>query len=96
MNAVPRADVPKRKGSPFFRRAKRSSLPDQNLARQGLITHLAFALLGGRDPALAFLNSFHSRLGARPLDLAGDSLGGFSSVRGEVLRLASAAKGQSL
>ncbi|PKB19066.1 hypothetical protein B0I00_1293 [Novosphingobium kunmingense] len=63
-------------------------LPGQMISRQGQITHLAFALLGGREPALEFLNLYHAGLGAKPLDLAGGSDVGYSAVRGEINRLA--------
>jgi hypothetical protein len=62
----------------------------QTIARQGRITHLAFSLLG-REPALFFLNSHHAKLGAKPLDLAGESATGFSTVQGEVERMAALA-----
>jgi hypothetical protein len=62
-------------------------MPAQTTDRQGRITHLAFTLLG-REPALSFLNSHHEKLGAKPLDLAGDSASGYSAVQGEVRRLA--------
>jgi hypothetical protein len=65
-------------------------MPPQTIDRQGRITHLAFSLLG-REPALSFLNSHHEQLGAKPLDLAGDSATGFSTVQGEVQRLAALA-----
>lgn len=71
-----------------------SRLPRQHVDRQVLITNLAFALLGGRDPALTFLNTYHAALGARPLDLAGDSAAGYSSVYEEMLRLATVTVGE--
>lgn len=66
-----------------------SRLPRQLIDRQGRVTHLAYSLLGGRDPAMAFLNFHHAGLGAKPLDLAGESSKGYSAVCGEVHRLAS-------
>ena len=68
-------------------------LPRPFIDRQGRITHLAFALLGGRDPALAFLNAHHPALGAKPLDVAGQSAAGFAAVEGEMSRLAANAAG---
>lgn len=66
-----------------------SRLPRQLIDRQGLVTHLAYTLLGGRDPAMTFLNLHHPGLGARPLDLAGENSVGYAAVCGEVRRLAS-------
>lgn len=64
-----------------------SPLSPQCFSRQGLIANLAFSHLGGRDPAIWFLNSYNSGLGARPLDLAGDSAEGYATVQSEVRRL---------
>jgi hypothetical protein len=66
-----------------------SPLPRQQLDRLGLITQFAYKALGDRDSAMAFLNTYHDSLGARPLDLAGASVAGYAAVCGEVLRLAS-------
>jgi hypothetical protein len=65
-----------------------SPLSQQTTQRQGLITNLVFAHLGGRDAAIAFLNAHHDGLGAKPLDLAGASAEGYQAVEREVLRLA--------
>lgn len=73
--------------STSWRRA-RSTLSPEQLSRQGSITHLAFSLLGDRDAAVVFLNTHHATLGARPLDLAGESAGGYAAVQREVQRLA--------
>lgn len=43
--------------------------PDQQ-RRQGHVSSLAWQRLGGRDAAVAFLNTHHEALDARPLDLA--------------------------
>lgn len=69
-------------------RKKASPFSAQYIERQGRIAHLAHCLLGGRDPALAFLNTCHAGLGARPLDLAGVSPAGYLAVQGEIERLA--------
>jgi hypothetical protein len=58
--------------------------------RQGLITHLAFSLLDGRDPALAFLNGVHAGLGGRPIDLAIGSDDGYAKVEQALRERASA------
>lgn len=93
MNARPEAVIgPKPKSSSWRRR--RSSIPPEHMHRQGLITHLAFSLLGGRDSAMLFLNSHHAMLGATPLDLAGKSVEGYSAVQSEVRRLASVSGAQ--
>jgi uncharacterized protein (DUF2384 family) len=70
-------------------RKKPSGLPRQNIERQGRIVHFAHSILGGAESAVNFLNSFHTGLGARPLDLAGESAAGFMAVQHEVERLAS-------
>lgn len=49
--------------------------------RQGEITQLAFAALGGRDGALAFLNQLDAKLAGRPIDLAIADAEGFARVR---------------
>ena len=65
----------------IFRPSKLASPLSKDVAkRQGQITSLAFALLGGRDPALAFLNGGNSELGGRPLDLAMASDKGYRLV----------------
>jgi len=56
--------------------------------RQGQVTHLAFSLLGGRDPAMAFLNTFSSSLGGRPLDIAMANPDGLTSVMSAIRLLA--------
>ena len=43
---------------------------------------------------MTFLNTYHDGLGAKPLDLAGDSATGYSAVCGEVERLASMLPGE--
>lgn len=92
MNAPgPPEDDGKRK--PFNWRQVSSRLSRQLIDRQSLITHFAYARLGGRDPAMAFLNVYHAGLGAKPLDLAGGSAAGYSTVLGEINRLASLLEG---
>ena len=67
-------------------RRPRCPIPDENIERESRITQLAFTLLGGRDSALPFLNSFDSALGASPLHLAGASADGYSAVHALLLR----------
>lgn len=65
-----------------------SPLTRQYLERQSLIANLAYIQFGNRDQAISFLNAHNSMLGAKPLDLAGDSKEGYAAVRGEIMRLA--------
>jgi len=63
-------------------------LSRQYLDRQSLIANFAYVQFGDRALAIAFLNAHSASLGARPLDLAGDSKEGYAAVHGEILRLA--------
>ena len=93
MNSLAKSVIaPKPKTSSW--RRQRSSIPLQNMNRQGRITHLAYSLLGERDAAIVFLNTPNAALGATPLDLAGKSAEGYTAVQNEVRRLASALKGE--
>ncbi|ANI79912.1 MULTISPECIES: hypothetical protein [Sphingobium] len=74
----------------FVNRETRIS-PDQ-ARRQGLITHLAFVLLG-HEEAIRFLNTHNTSLGARPLDLAIGDPTGYSVVEDAVKLLARPATG---
>jgi len=74
----------------FVNREARIS-PDQ-ARRQGLITHLAFVLLG-HEEAIRFLNTHNSSMGARPLDLAIADAAGYSTVENAVRLLACPATG---
>lgn len=65
----------------FFQSSRHGSPISKDMAkRQGQITSLAFALLGGRDAALTFLNGGNAALGGRPLDLAMASDHGYHLV----------------
>jgi hypothetical protein len=64
---------------------KRVSAPAR---RQGDITTIAFMLLGGKEPAMAFLNTVSNELGARPIDLAAESDEGLAKVNRIIHRLA--------
>src|SRR4051794_36717138 len=67
-----------RTGSPF--RKYRSPLSPDDARRQGDISQLAFLTMGGRDPAIAFLNNDHAALGGRPLHIATASDDGYEKV----------------
>lgn len=84
---APSVPHPERRSSNWRQAA--TPLPPQYIDRQGLITHLAYSQLGGRGPAISFLNCHNAGLGGKPLDLAGDSAEGYAAVRSEVQRLAS-------
>ncbi|MCC6827023.1 MAG: DUF2384 domain-containing protein [Novosphingobium sp.] len=58
--------------------------------RQGTVTAMAMAMLGGRDKAIAFLNTHSGELAGRPLDLAVASEADCERVRVEINRLAAA------
>lgn len=54
-----------------FRRPFNAVRPSADqMRRQGRVTQVAWAELGGRDAVMAFLNAHHDGLGGRPLDLA--------------------------
>lgn len=68
-----------RRSNSFFRR-QRTPLPRDDAQRQGDISQLAFLTMGGRDAAIAFLNSENAELGGRPLAVATASAEGFEQV----------------
>ena len=72
--------APAKTRSNRFFRASRIALPREDARRQGDISQLAFLTLGGRDPAIAFLNNENAELGGRPLALATASAEGFEQV----------------
>jgi len=49
-------------------------------SRQGQVTKLALETFGGRDEAIAYLNTACGKLGGRPLDLAVESAEGLNRV----------------
>jgi uncharacterized protein (DUF2384 family) len=77
---------PASRGMMRFRKANVPRLPPDQAKRQGEITKLAFLLLG-RETAIAFLNTAHAGLGARPLDLATASDAGRDRVEAEIGQL---------
>lgn len=52
------------------------------------MVNLAFLLLGGRNRALGFLNTYNERLEGRPLDIAVASNDGCVRVKGAIRRQA--------
>jgi len=69
----------KSRSNSFFRQ-KRTPLPLDDARRQGDISQLAFLTMGGRDPAIAFLNTENAELGGRPLAVATASDTGYEQV----------------
>jgi len=74
------APAPGRGRAGFAFRRQRSPLSREEARRQGDISQLAFLNMGGRDPAIAFLNADDAELGGRPLALATASDAGFVRV----------------
>ena len=73
---------------PFAKRQRGPLISPERAKRQWMITHLAYTLLGGRDGAVAFLNTQNASLGARPLDLAMDNARGYAEVESAIRLLA--------
>lgn len=69
----------KTRSNSFFRK-QRTPLPREDAQRQGDISQLAFLTMGGRDPAIAFLNAENPDLGGRPLAIATASAEGYDQV----------------
>lgn len=72
-------DAVKRRSTRFFRKSG-TPLARDDARRQGDISQLAFFVMGGRDPAVAFLNTENVELGGRPLALATASAEGYEQV----------------
>ncbi|WP_447761747.1 hypothetical protein [Sphingopyxis panaciterrae] len=72
------------RNNPFRQRRSFAPLPPQEARRQGAISTLAFQLLGGRDPALAFLNGECAELLGRPIAIATLSEAGYAIVEREI------------
>ncbi|WP_411341564.1 hypothetical protein V6U71_06980 [Sphingopyxis sp. J-6] len=70
--------------SPFRRNRWVTPLAPEGARRQGAISALAFRLLGGRDPALDFLNTEDAALGGRPLAVATQSEAGYANIEREI------------
>lgn len=75
-----------------FRKSRwdKPRLDGDKARRQGAISTLAFVLLGGRDDAMAFLNTASAALEARPIDLAMDSEQGYLRVEAVIREMANA------
>lgn len=69
----------KRRSNRFFRRSSTPFARD-DARRQGDISQLAYLVMGGRDPAVAFLNTENVELGGRPLAVATASAEGYEQV----------------
>ena len=72
------AQATRRSNNHFRKRG--TPLPPGDARRQGDISQLAFLTMGGRDPAVAFLNADHPGLGGRPLAVATASTEGYDRV----------------
>lgn len=70
--------------SNFVFRPRRIAMAPDAARRQGSISQLAFLLLGGRDPAVSFLNAENEELGGRPLAVATASAEGYVRVAAAV------------
>lgn len=66
--------------NPFARKHRPAPLAHDDARRQGDISQLAFLTMGGRDPAVAFLNAENPELGGRPLTVATASAEGYTKV----------------
>ncbi|WP_439567459.1 hypothetical protein [Sphingopyxis sp.] len=84
--ADPAAPVRARTNSHF--RKNRTPLPRDDAKRQGDISQFAFLTMGGRDPAVEFLNSDNAQLGGRPLALATASAEGYEQVAAAIRAMA--------
>lgn len=69
-------------------RKNRTPLARDDAKRQGDISQLAFLTMGGRDPAVEFLNSDNAQLGGRPLALATASAEGYEQVAAAIRAMA--------
>jgi hypothetical protein len=72
--------TPARTRSNSFFRKNRVPLARDDARRQGDISQLAFLTMGGRDPAIAFLNAENPAIGGRPLAIATASAEGYEQV----------------
>lgn len=73
----------------FRRPARDPAHTPEREARQSLITHLAFAQLGGRDEAMEFLNAPWEPLGVTRLDRAMAGPAEYAQIEEELRRLGS-------
>ncbi len=82
------AAAPVRARTNNYFRKNRTPLPPGDAKRQGDISQLAFLTMGGRDPAVEFLNSDNAALGGRPLALATASAEGYEQVAAAIRAMA--------
>ncbi len=66
--------------TPFRRRSDRPRISSEEAARQGHAARLAWEKMPEAGAAVAFLNTYHEGLGARPIDLAVASDAGLRAV----------------
>ena len=90
MDQPPATPATPRRTTNHFRK-RGTPLPTADARRQGDISQLAYLKMGGRDPAIAFLNNAHDALGGRPLDIATASAEGYARVAGIIRAWASPA-----
>jgi hypothetical protein len=86
-NAADAAAPVRARTNNYFRK-NRTPLPPGDAKRQGDISQLAFLTMGGRDPAVEFLNGDNEALGGRPLALATASAEGYEQVAAAIRALA--------
>jgi hypothetical protein len=91
MTSPARTTVPAKTRSNGFFRKQRTPLARDDARRQGDISQLAYLTMGGRDPAIAFLNAEHPALGGRPLAIATASAEGYARVAGIIRAFAPSA-----
>ncbi len=89
--SVPGTPAPFRAQSRHFFRKSRRPFTLDDARRQGDISQLAFLTMGGRDPAIAFLNTDNAALGDRPLTVATASPEGYERVAAAIRRWPSGA-----
>ena len=83
------AALPAKSRGGYAFRKNRAPLPRDKAQRQGEISRLAFLGMGGRDGAIAFLNTEDAELGGRPLAVATASAEGFARVAAAIRARAS-------
>ena len=88
MNLPPPSSRSRSARCSFRRRSNTFLLSPDAAKRQGEVVNLAFLLLGGRNRAMGFLNTYNERLEGRPLDIAVASTDGCYRVKGAIRRQA--------
>jgi uncharacterized protein (DUF2384 family) len=77
---------------PFARKHRGPVLSREQGVRQGRVVRAAHAALPSSEAVRAFLNSHHSGLRGRPLDLAVASEAGLLAVESEIFAAGAAAR----